>query len=190
MLSRRQWLMGATAGVTGALLGSPVHASVSEALTLADLLRQSRHALLGTPVTQSSVWEVVGKRRRIVTYTVLRVDEPLDDRPSSASEVAVRTLGGRVGDIGQVVHGEARFVVGESASIFVESLASDVFAVTGMAQGAFPTLPDDTGARRLYMSSQVPALIRTRGAAVLELHGQTVANARARILQELSRGRR
>jgi hypothetical protein len=187
MLNRRSLLLGLAAATAGAFVPRPAGATVARALSLQDLLRASRQRVLVTPVDQSALWERLGGRRRIVTYTVLRVDDDVDGRSAVGGELAVRTLGGQVGDIGQVVHGEAAFVPGERSTVFLEELGRGVYAVTGMAQGQYPTWPDEDGAERLHMSPHVGPLVRPGDAAVLRLHGQKLGDVRRMILRELGR---
>jgi hypothetical protein len=189
MLNRRSLLVGLSAAAACAAV-RPARATTARALSLFELVRQSQARVVATAVDKSSTWEVVGGRKRIVTYTVLRVDGALDDRSPDTGDLAVRTLGGQVAGVGQIVHGEPALAVGERAGIFLEALGTNVFAVTAMAQGHYPVIPEAGGALRLTMSPRLPALVRTGDAAVLQLHGLTVTDARTLIAKELARGAR
>jgi hypothetical protein len=184
MLPRRAFLFGVSTVAAGSLIGVPAAATVSRALSLEELVGGSRLALLGTPVDVQSLWESVAGRRRIVTYTVLSVEQPLDDRTPDTGDVSVRTLGGRVGNIGQVVHGEAAFSRGERSSVFLSPLGQGVYAVTGMAQGHYLMRDDARGIARLNMSPRVSKLIRPERAAVYRLDGRTLPEAAALIVTE------
>src|SRR4051812_9349513 len=105
MLSRRSLLVG---GLAALALGRArtAHATLVLPITLRELVSQSQHAVVGTPGAATSRWETIGGHERIVTYTPLHIEHSLDGT-SPGSELTVRTLGGRVGDIGQIVAGEA-----------------------------------------------------------------------------------
>ena len=81
-------------------------ASVAIAASLEDLARASTVIARVTPVERTSAWE----DGRIVTTTRVRVDEVVAGSVAgSTRELRVRTLGGRVDTIGQIVEGEASF---------------------------------------------------------------------------------
>lgn len=165
-------------------------ASIARAVTLGELVYRSRYVLVGTSVDAFCRWERIGKRSRIVTYSVIQVDRPLDGRPPDTSEVMVRTLGGSVGDRGQVVHGEAVVALGRRAALFLHDVAPDVLAVTGMAQGHYPVEPDLQGVARLRAATGDLELLDMPDAAVHRLHGSSFAEAEAVLSEELARGAR
>jgi hypothetical protein len=55
----------------------------------------------------------------------------------AGSSVLVVQPGGRVGDIGQIVHGLASFAEGEEVVVFLERRGTSAFRVMGMAQGKY-----------------------------------------------------
>jgi hypothetical protein len=110
---------------------SPADASVSVALTLDDVARSSELVARVVPIEQTSAWE----DGRIVSTTRLKLDRSIAGS-SSASEVRVRTLGGQVGNIGQIVEGEARFAPATPSIVFLARY-KDSFVVSGRAQGQF-----------------------------------------------------
>jgi hypothetical protein len=188
MLSRRSLLAG---GLTALALGSArsAHATLALAVTLKELVAQSRHAIVGTPGDVTSRWETLGGRERIVTYTHVHVEDVLDGTQPASSDLVVRTLGGRVDDIGQVVPGEAPLRRNVTAALFLEPVATDVFAVSAMSQGHYPILADAKGARRLRANS--PSLQRlTPEAAIVRLDGRTVLEVQGLVYQEVVRGAR
>lgn len=171
-------------------LGRPrnAHATLVRAVTLTELVHSSQHAVVATTLAATSRWETVGDRERIVTYTPVRVQYALDGT-SPATELMVRTLGGRVGDIGQLVPGEAPMRSGTTAALFLEPVATDVFGVTAMAQGHYPILSDDRGARRLR--AHVLSIAKTPpDAAIVRLDGRTVGEVEGFVYQEVARGAR
>jgi len=177
MLGRRRFL-GLSLASTAALLLSerPAAASIARALSLQALVRASDRALFGTALAAESRWEVAGGRRRIVTHTRVRVDERIAG-PDDGSELWVRTLGGKVGDVGQIVHGEALLLVGEPALLFLAPSADGALSVAGMAQGHYPVRTAEDGERRLRPSPRLGELIG-EGAA-RELSGRRLGEASA-----------
>src|SRR5262245_15817589 len=128
MLSRRSLLAGGLSAlaVSRVFRVRPAQATIMRAVTLNELVSQSRHAIVATPGEATSRWETIGGRERIVTYTQVRVEYPLDGTAPSSSELVVRTLGGRVGDIGQIVDGEAPLRRRATAALFLEPIATGV----------------------------------------------------------------
>ena len=151
--------------------------SVARGLSLLELARASESVVVGTALQAESRWELVGGKKRIVTYTRVRVDQTLAGSAGD-SELAVRTLGGTVGKIGQVVHGEAHLFLNEPAVLFVRSATDGATVVTAMSQGHYPVRTDAAGARRLARSPRSFELIG-KASAAKQLSGRTVPEARS-----------
>jgi hypothetical protein len=177
MLSRRQVLRGIAGGLAGASLPAVGWATTARAVSLPQLVGLSRYALVGTPTEASSRWERVGSSQRIVTYLRVEVSHPIDGRPPPERTLLVRTLGGTVGDIGQLVHGEARFELGAQAVVFLASNDQGVLGVTAMAQGHYPLAIEADKIARLRASPDMPALMDVADCAVQRLVSRTVIEA-------------
>lgn len=189
MLSRRRLLHGLCAGSALACLPRLAGATLARAVSLPQLVGLSDHALVGVATGAVSRWETVGKSRRIVTYVTVQVTQPIDGRPPAEPSLILRTLGGRVGDIGQLVHGEARFELDAPTVMFLSTDLDGVLGVTAMAQGHYPlsrTVEDDEP--RLLPSPDMPALMRADGSAVQQLVRRTVTEAE-RLVSEVIRTR-
>jgi len=93
-------------------------------------------------------------------------------------ELLVRTLGGRVGELGELVHGEAMLTLGERSVLFVMP-TRDALGVTAMAQGHYPLRRDNAGAERLRRSPEAAELLHEEGSAVKRLTGLQIAEARS-----------
>jgi len=152
--------------------------AVARALTLPELVKRSKSSLLVTPLAKRSSWQTIGGSRRIVTETRARVDELVGGADPSSSEVLLRTLGGRVGTLGQLVEGEAELVLGEGCLAFLTELDPLIYAVTAMAQGHYPIVSDARG-KLLRASRQLPALLKRPDSAVERLAGRTLAEGLA-----------
>jgi hypothetical protein len=175
-------------GALASLGEGSAEASVARALSLAELVYESQHVVLGTAVDSFAQWERIGKRKCIVTYSVFRVEQPLDGRTPDTSELMVRTLGGTVGDIGQTFHGEAVVALNERSALFLHDAGPSLYSVTAMSQGHYPVRPDTKGVHRLRAAFGSVELVGT-DAAMQRLHERTVPEAESLIAKELVLGR-
>jgi hypothetical protein len=121
---------------------------------------------------------------------VVDVERPLDGRPIAKGPLMVRTLGGIVGGIGQVVHGEAVIGLGERTALFLRSVTPDFYSVLAMAQGAYPVTADERGVRRLHAALEALELRGAKDAAVYRLDGRSLQDAETMVADELTRGSR
>ncbi len=123
--------------VRGLLLLTVLSAVLANATTLLALdvpalTRGSSVVVRATVRSIDTRWTKDGGR--IMTDALLEVTEPWKGAP--ARQVIVMQPGGVVGEIGQLVHGTARFTVGEDVVVFLEP-RGDRFLLTGMLQGKF-----------------------------------------------------
>jgi len=157
-------------------------------MSLDELVYYSQHVLVAQPLESHSAWQEVGARRRIVTFTRISVEQPVDGKPPARKELLVRTLGGRVGDLAQVVPGEARLIKGRHDLLFVSpDRYSGELCVTGMAQGHYALRPDLTGELRVMGSPDLPALKRPQDAALHRLMGRSIPDVEQLVLDCLAR---
>jgi len=133
------------------LFGLPASATTMLRLDVPELSQNSDAVVHGTVRRVESRWS--GDRRRILTDVEIQVTESLKGQPGST--VLVIQPGGKMGDIGQMVHGTASFVPGEEVVVFLERKGASAFQLSGMSQGKYqvrraadnPTalaVPDDT----------------------------------------------
>ena len=174
MVDRRTALGLLATGLLGTMLPPSPAAAGALAVSLNELVRRSRRIILGTSVGGESRWEVIAEQRRIVTYHRIRADELVVGDPSD-DELVVRTLGGRVGKIGQIVHGEAMIVRGHSSLLFLSKAGQHHHYVTARAQGHYPVFTDARGARRLRASPHRGAIIDAPNSAARRLVHRSVA---------------
>jgi hypothetical protein len=177
MLSRRQLMRGMGIGCAAAAWPSSAWATMARAVSLPQLVGLSQYALVGSATEAYSRWESVGSSRRIVTYVNIQVLQPIDGRPPPETSLMLRTLGGRVGDIGQLVHGEARFELDAPTVIFLTPDSDGVLGVTAMAQGHYPLSPRTGELARLQVSPNMPSLTELQDSAVQRLVDKTVIEA-------------
>lgn len=144
--------------------GAPsAEAAVSVQISLDELVLQSTAIVVGTASEKRSQWEEVAGGRRIVTYTKIKIDRTIAG--SAATEVWVRTLGGKVDKIGQAVSGEAQIAAGSRSLLFLMK-RDNVTVVADMAQGHFPVVVDDKGDLRLRPSPDAGLQLRQPGPIV------------------------
>jgi hypothetical protein len=182
VVQRRTFLTLLGTGTALFLGADPAFASVARAISTSALVKRSRSVVVAVPLSAYSEWAEVGDTRRIVTVTRVRIDEHVARSKPESSEALVRTLGGRVGKIGQVVHGEAELRPNEPCMLFLHEDSGDLSTVTAMAQGHYPLLVDARG-KTLRRSPGLSKLVMAPDAAVERLSGQSFETA-ARIVRE------
>jgi hypothetical protein len=140
------------------LLETSAAASVSIAATWDGLLHESTAAALVTAMESQAVWE----NGRIYTYTHVHVDRPVAGALGTGSDPWIRTMGGVVGKVGQLVEGEASFAPGEGSLLFLRPGPAGAFVVTARAQGQFPIVNDGASPAHLVKSNLAGMLIGPR----------------------------
>ncbi|HLL04374.1 MAG TPA: hypothetical protein VK539_27560 [Myxococcaceae bacterium] len=115
------------------LFGLPASATTMLRLDVPELSQNSDTVVHGTVRRVESRWS--GDRRRILTDVEIQVTESLKGQPGST--VLVIQPGGKMGDIGQMVHGTASFVPGEEVVVFLERKGASAFQLSGMSQGKY-----------------------------------------------------
>lgn len=154
----------------------PAGATVVRAVSLEELVKRSSSVLVGLPLERWAEWARIGGTKRIVTLTRLRVEETVSG--AEDSELLVRTLGGRIGDLGQLVDGEAELRVGERSLVFAHRFEPGLSGVTAMAQGHYP-FESGSGEPRLVRSPRVATMVQSKSAAVAQLEGMTLRDAKS-----------
>jgi hypothetical protein len=115
-----------------ALAALPVAGSVTEALSLRELVAQADRVAVVRAVHEEARWQ----RGRIVTDVTLRVETPMMGA-REGEEIVVRRLGGAIGDVGMRVEGEPAFTIGERSVVFARNVRG-VLRPVGMSQGVLP----------------------------------------------------
>jgi hypothetical protein len=135
----------------------PAAASVSIPVTFDDLVGRATAAAIVMPIEQHGVWE----DGRIATYTHLRIERRVAG--TLPESVWVRTEGGAVGHVGQIVEGEAAFVPGTPSLVFLhprrDGGSATAFGVVEGAQGQFPIVTEGRRSPRLVMSPHMGGLV-------------------------------
>lgn len=153
--------------VFSVFIPSDAHASVSIAVGYEALVKDADAVGVVTPVDSKTVWE----EGRIVTYTHVSVDQGVAGDLGTGADAWVRTLGGVVGKIGQLVDGEPVFTAKKSSLVFLRKLKSTgTWEVSARAQGQYPIVVDDSdksksiAQRRVMRSGAVGLLLPPKAA--------------------------
>ena len=144
------------------LVPSDASASVSIAVAFDNLVKDADAVAVITPGEQTSVWE----DGRIYTYTKVRVEQGVAGDLGAGADGYVRTMGGVVGKIGQLVDGEPVLVKEKSSLLFLRKFkAGGVYEVSARAQGQYPVVIDEkTKQKRLIRSMSVGMLLPPKAA--------------------------
>ena len=151
----------AGASASGVLAPTEARASVSIAVAFDALVKDADTVGVVTAVESKSVWE----EGRIYTYTRVKVDQGVAGDLGTGSEGWVRTMGGVVGKIGQLVDGEPVFTANKSSLVFMRKFKlTGQWEVSARAQGQYPVVPfdsltDTSKGRRVVRSSAVGVLL-------------------------------
>ncbi len=141
-------------------------ASVSIAVAFENLVKDADEVAVIIPAEQTSVWE----DGRIYTYTRVKFEQGIAGEVAAGGEGWVRTMGGVVGKIGQLVDGEPVFVAGKPSVLFLRKFkAGQVYEVSARAQGQYPLQIDEkTKTRKLIRSANAGVLLppKEKGPAV------------------------
>lgn len=139
------------------LVPTDASASVSIAVGFEMLVKDADVVAVITPHEAKSVWE----DGRIYTYTRVKVDQGVAGDLGAGAEGWVRTMGGVVGKIGQLVDGEPVLVPGKQSLLFLRRFKpGDVFEVSARAQGQYPvTIDEKTKLKKIVRSANVGVLL-------------------------------
>lgn len=171
--------LGSTLAVLS--LGGHASATVSEALSLRELVQQADYVVLATAREGRARRDAHG---RIVTEYALRVDDVMKGELHAGSRLVMISLGGVLGDLGMRVEGEPHLEAGARYVLFLRR-SGDALRPVGMSQGVLPlrgvaeqvVLP---GAAGLSLVQRVQGGALLPAPAAL-LHPEPYAHFRARV---------
>jgi hypothetical protein len=168
-----------------ALLPRTAEATLVIGLTLPQLVERSAHILVVSALDSVSSYAMLGGRRCIVTDTRVRVEDVLAKASPAQQLLTVKTLGGRVAGMGELVLGQAIFSSASSDVAFLKRGADGAHWFVGMAQGHYPLLAAADSEPTLRHSANLPEIRDFQRSAVRELSGMRLSLAR-RLLQRAS----
>ena len=158
-------------------------ATLLRGLSLRDMTQRSHSVLLLSALDSRCSHASIGGRRLIVTETRARVEDVFAKAVPDAGEVLVRTLGGVLDGVGQLVHGQAEFSSALPSVVFLTRAKDESLWVTGMAQGHYPVVARAGAKRVLDASAHLPTLVDFEHSAVRRLVGQELAEARRLVIE-------
>ncbi|GAC1351173.1 MAG: hypothetical protein NVSMB1_01650 [Polyangiales bacterium] len=131
-------------------------ASSMIAATVKDLVANSDAVVVGIPKSRICRYE----DKQIITYTTVAIDRVVFGSVVAAGSITVRTLGGIIGDDGQLVIGEATLPL-DAPQLLFTFLIPAAFptampgsrGITGMSQGAMPLVVGDDRVPRIGPSA-------------------------------------
>jgi hypothetical protein len=181
--TRRAFFLGSAALGAACLEARQAHGTLVRGLSLQALVARSERVIVLRPLESYSHYVTLGGRRSIVTDTRVAVEQVVAKQPPQQDELLIRTLGGRVGRIGEIVHGQAELEAGGLSLAFLKQDAQGAHWVMGMAQGHYPIEGPLTEGARLSASRNLPEIRDWNASAVRELTGKKLAAARSAIEQ-------
>jgi hypothetical protein len=143
------------AGAASVATTRSASASVMIAVSFEALVSRSHAASVVTPVEQRSLWE----DGRICTYTRVHIDRAVAGDLQAGTDTWVRSLGGVIGDVGQIVEGEPVLTVGRPSLLFLHQNASGADEVTARAQGQFPVVLDENKVPRVMKHANLGVVL-------------------------------
>lgn len=162
------------------LAPSDAGASVSIAVSFDQLCKDADTVAVITAGEGSAVWE----DGRIVTYTKVHVDQGVAGDLAAGNDAVVRTMGGVVGKIGQLVDGEPVLQKDKPSLLFLRKFKTGSFEVSARGQGQYPVVVDEkTKMRKLVRSSSAGMILPPKAQQVPAsgVQTQSVANGDSRI---------
>ena len=146
----------ALAPLAAATVSSDANASVMIAVPFDSLVKDADAVAVIAPQESKSVWE----EGRIYTYTRVKVEQGVAG-DTSGSDVWIRTMGGVVGKVGQLVDGEPVFTPNKPNLLFLRKFkAGGTWEVSARAQGQYPVVVDELSKkRRITRSANVGMLL-------------------------------
>jgi hypothetical protein len=181
MLLNRRQSFGVLGTLAIGLVSERASATLVRGLSLAALSKRSQIVAVGAALDARSHVVELGGQRRIVTDTRLGVREAFFG--GSRSELTVRTLGGRVDGVGELVSGQPELELGRPGVLFLLEGPDGIHHVVGMAQGHFPLRTDERGRELLRPSPRLPRIADFADSAVRRLSGLELSSARALVLE-------
>jgi hypothetical protein len=164
-------------------------ATVVLAIPVARLVQTADWIVVGTVIELDCHYEMIGGSERTVTDARVQIDHvvanPGPGKALPSTVITVRTLGGTIDGISEVVFGEAVLREGSSTLLFLRQGSADYFGVPGMAQGEYVIQKDADGTQRLKQSRGIDVIIHPEKSAVATLAGRTLKQAEA-ILSEVA----
>lgn len=126
------------------VLSAPAAASVVRRVDVESMARSAHDVVVGSVVQSQSRWD--SRRLNILTVTTVRVNENWKGRHREGDVIRIVRRGGTIDGVEMRVTGDATFVPGERALLFLRGAGANPFLV-GLGQGKLPMTWDGPGRR-------------------------------------------
>ncbi len=123
-----------------------------KALKIDELAKQAEVVAVGRVTDLKSEW--ADGQSQIITRVTLAVDEYLKGGRDAASVVTIVTLGGEIGEVGELYTHVPSFRPNENVVVFLEKTDVAEFVVTGGTQGKYNIERDPRTGRAIVAGQQ------------------------------------
>lgn len=113
-------------------IAAPAEATITQALSLRELVGRADHIVLATCVDRQTRRDGI---RRIVTDHTVTVEDAVDGHSRVGEALIMRRLGGSVGDVAMRIEGEPTLALGEHYLLFLSRSEAGNLRPVGMSQG-------------------------------------------------------
>lgn len=121
--------------LTVLMAAAPASATISQALSLRELVQHADHVVLATAVEERVLRD---GRDRIVTDFTVRVEDVMKGDARIGARFEMRRLGGVIGDLGMRIEGEPHLEIGKRYVLFLTRTTDGHLRPVGMSQGVLP----------------------------------------------------
>ena len=156
----------------------PADATTLMRMSFAQMARASQLIVRARCMGETTNWDA----GEIWTFTSFRVEETWHG--AAPSQISVRLLGGRYGNVTSKVSGVPRFAAGEEVILFLERTRRGDFSVVSWEQGTFRIHRDASGGRELAVEDTAAFPVfdpATRQFAATGIRNVPVAELRSRV---------
>jgi hypothetical protein len=187
LVSRTLVASALTLAAAAMFVPTDASASVSIAVPYEALVKDADAIAVVSAGDASAVWE----DGRIYTYTKFKVEQGVGGELATGNEGFVRTMGGVVGKIGQMVDGEAVLSKEGQSLLFLRRFnMKGVYEVSARAQGHYPvTIDDATKLKGIVRSGSVGLLLPPKAASSAPATPAAATAAPIRLAQDVLHGR-
>ena len=161
------------------LFWQPAEASTFRPIPLSTMVERSSLVVVATPISRETHWALFGSKQRVVTDSTIEIAWTLHGDDCAGKDIVVRTLGGTVEGIGQIVYGEARLTLGQSSLLFLIPGRDGTYQVLGMAQGQYPLEPTGEGDWQLRSSLGLEGVLQEHLSVAHALAGRRLSEVPA-----------
>jgi len=161
------------------LCWQPAEASTFRPIPFSIMVERSSMVVVATPISLETHWALFGSKQRVVTDSTIEVAWTLHGDDCAGKDIVVRTLGGTVEGVGQIVYGEARLTLGQSSLLFLIPGRDGTYQVLGMAQGQYPLEPTGEGDWQLRSSLGLEGVLQEHLSVAHALAGRRLSEVPA-----------